>query len=99
MHAASKFAQGELARAGRLVGESISLRENQHLRYDHPPAHVELRRLPAEGEDDPEGGALAGVAQDADRAAHEGREFLADRQPETRAAVGAGDGAVDLAEL
>ena len=55
--------------------------------------------LDLDGEGDPEGGAVAGGAADADGATEEGGQFAADGEAEAGAAVLAGDGAVDLAEL
>ena len=69
------------------------LRERQ-LRAD-----VDLPGGQVQRQDDPEGGAFAGAAVHADGAAEQGGELLADGQAQAGAAVGAGDGAVELAEL
>src|SRR5687768_3493248 len=63
------------------------------------PSDLHLPGLNPQRHRDPERRPLVRSALDPDRPAQQVGELAADRQAEARAAVGAGDGAVDLAEL
>src|SRR4051812_15333426 len=67
--------------------------------HHQSPRDFHFAGLNAEGDGDPEGGAFVRGAADADGAAEEVRQLAGDRESEARAAVGAGDGTVELAEL